>query len=135
MSRAPRRHRFALTVSEYRERSTEAEMTETIAELVGFLGGRMWHVRDSRQAPETADMPDLVIIVPGLVAIVELKSQLRGITLGQAEVRDLLLSIPDNPYCVGWMVRPNPDRSVGERSYDELLERLRESRDLLVAGA
>lgn len=118
-----------LTAAQYRKRSTEAGMTDALGELVGYLGGRMWHVRDSRQSPETEDMPDLLIIVPGLVAVVELKSQRRQTTFGQTLVRELMHTIPDCPCVLAWHVRPEPNRVVGEKSFDQLFERLNASRE------
>jgi hypothetical protein len=59
-------------------------------------------------------------LVPGQAAWVELKSQRRIITPGQAEVAALLASATR---FVGGIVRPEP--IDGELSYDELLEVLR----------
>lgn len=124
-----RRLAGSYSVPGYRRRSTEDGMTETVEELVDLLGGRMFHVNDSRTAPETVDMPDLLIIVPNLIAVVELKSQKRATTVGQMVVRELMASIPENPYLVAWHVRPEPNRELGERSFEELLDRLNATRE------
>lgn len=97
----------------YRDRATEAQMTETIAELVKLRGGRIWHLRDGRQAPELEDLPDLIIICPPVVALIELKSAKRRVTLGQAAVAALLDQCDT---LVGGIYRP--------WNLDELLEEL-----------
>jgi hypothetical protein len=106
-----------VTVDRYRRRATEAQMEGAIRDLVRLRGGRCWHLVDARDAPELVDLPDLLILVPGLAAWIELKSQRRIITPGQAEVAALLASATR---FVGGIVRPDP--RDGELSYDELLE-------------
>lgn len=121
--------RGILTPAEYRRRATEAEMEDAIRKLVKLRGGRTFHLRDARQAPELEDLPDLIVLLPpnasgtGQVAIIELKSQKRRMTNGQREVRELLAG----PISfLGGVVRPVP-RS-GERSYDDFLEWLKGER-------
>jgi hypothetical protein len=109
-----------VTVDRYRRRATEAQMEGAIRDLVAFRGGRIWHLEDARTAPELTDLPDLLILVPGLAAWVELKSQRRIVTPGQAEVAALLASATA---FVGGIVRVDP--RDGEMGYDELLEALR----------
>jgi hypothetical protein len=70
--------------------ATEAEMQATITELVERKHGRVFHIRDSRFAPEMEAFPDLVIICPPILAIVELKSIKRRVTPNQQAVLDLL---------------------------------------------
>jgi hypothetical protein len=115
-----------VTVDHYRRRATEAQMEGAIRELVRLRGGRLWHLVDTRDAPELTDLPDLLILVPptatgpGVAAWVELKSQRRIVTPGQAEVAALLASATA---FVGGIVRVDP--RDGEMGYDELLEALR----------
>lgn len=95
-------------------------MERTIRELVDLRGGRLFHLRDARQAPELEDLPDLIVLLPGQAAIVETKSQRRRVTAGQREVQELLRG----PIAFfGGVVRPVP-RS-GEQSYDDFLEWLK----------
>jgi hypothetical protein len=91
-------------------------MRDAIGELVAWRRGRMFYVRDSRAAPETQDMTDLIVVVPGLAALLELKSQRRATTPGQAEVAALLRTVTR---FVGGIVRPQP--KDGELGYDEVL--------------
>jgi hypothetical protein len=73
-----------MTASAYTRSMTEAHMRQAITAAVERLGGRCWFVHDSRYAPATVDLPDLIIALPrGVVAFVELKSQRRRITDGQ----------------------------------------------------
>lgn len=113
---------MSATATAYQRRATEAEMREAITKLVALRGGRLWFVRDSRQSPETEDMPDLLILLPGLAAWIELKSQRRRITPGQREVAVLLDGVER---FVGGVVRP--ESREGEMSYDELLTTLEEA--------
>jgi len=91
-------------------------MMATVAELVQIKGGRMWHVRRSDNAPETEDMPDWIILIPGRVLVVEAKSQGRAVTLGQQQVKDLMASVREQTCAI---VRPEPRE--GEMGFDELL--------------
>ena len=106
----------ARTETAYANRATEAQMTKTIAELVTLRGGRLWHLRDARNAPELEDLPDLIIVCPPVIALVELKSAKRRVTLGQAAVAALLEQCDT---ALGGIVRP--------WDLDELLERLNEA--------
>lgn len=112
-----------MTADEYQERMTEAQMTDTIVEKVRSLGGRCWHVRDSRKSPETEDMPDLVIVIPGLVALIELKSAKRQVTPGQQHVMDIAHCIsPSQDNLIDGLativrVKPRPD----EMAFDHFL--------------
>jgi hypothetical protein len=109
-----------LTPADYRRRATEAGMERTIRELVDLRGGRLFHLRDARQAPELEDLPDLIVLLPGQAAIVELKSQRRRLTSGQRQVRELLRG----PIAFfGGVVRPMP--KVDEQSYDDFLDWLK----------
>lgn len=106
----------------------EREMEAAIREGVARLGGYVWSVPDSRRTA-TADMPDLIIAVPrrevagatrpGIVALVELKSQARPVTPGQRHALGILAGCTD---LVTGIVRPVPRE--GEMSYDALLRRL-----------
>jgi len=109
--------RTASTIDRYRATTTEAGMRRAIADLVALRGGRLWFVEDSRNCPEMTDAPDVLILVPGVVVVAELKSQRRRFTAGQIEVAALLASV-ERAVCV--VVRPNP--KDGELSYDQLLE-------------
>lgn len=93
-------------------------MEATIRDAVERWGGRCWHVRDSRQL-DVEDMPDLLIAVPGTVALIELKSQRRRVTAGQRHVLDLMAGCTR---VVSGIVRPVP--RDGEMSLDDLLEML-----------
>lgn len=65
-------------------------MEQTIRDLVEIKHGRVFHIRDSRYAPEMEGFPDLVIISPPILAVVELKSITRRVTPQQQAVVDLL---------------------------------------------
>jgi hypothetical protein len=86
----PGRERAAIAAEQFRNLASEAQMQETIEELVERKGGRLFHVRNTGKSPEMVDFPDLVIICPPVLAIVELKSLKREITPGQQRVADLL---------------------------------------------
>jgi hypothetical protein len=110
----------AISAEDYQRRTTEAQMETTIRDLVNLNGGRLFHLRDARQAPELEDMPDLIVLTPGHAAIVETKSQKRRTTTGQRQVMELL----SGPIAFfGGIVRPVP--RDGERSFDEFLEWLK----------
>jgi len=102
-------------ITRYRSLPREADMERTIREAVEYRGGRVWSVRDSRGLA-IEDMPDLIIVLPPVVALIELKSQRRRITPGQAHVTDLLATCTD---LVTGIVRPIP--KPGELSQDDLL--------------
>jgi hypothetical protein len=105
-----------MSVARYRALPTEDEMERTIREAVELLGGRCWHVRDSRRL-DVQDMPDLLIVLPPFVALLELKSQRRKVTPGQESVLQLL----ERCHIVtSGIVRPVPKE--GEMSLDEALE-------------
>lgn len=112
---------LTISAAAYQQRTTEAEMEAAIRDIVARRNGRCWHVRDTRQSPEMADAPDLLILLPGAAFWIELKSQTRTVTKGQTEVAELLASVTG---FIGGVVRPEP--RAGELSYDALLERLRE---------
>lgn len=103
------------TLDRYRRSPTEAEMRQTIHDAVESLGGRVFHVRDSRRLDVT-DMPDLLIVAPPLVALLELKSQKQQVMMGQAHVLTLL---EDCDHIVSGIVRPDP--KPGELSLDDAL--------------
>lgn len=106
-----------MTLSRYRASTSEDGMERTIREGVEHLGGRCFHVRDSRKQG-VEDMPDLFVIAPWCrtVAHLELKSQRRIITPGQAQVLELLARCDR---LVSGIVRPNP--KPGEISLDDAL--------------
>jgi hypothetical protein len=106
-----------MTVSTYRKQITEADMRQAITEAVERRGGRCWFVHDSRYAPATADLPDLIVALPGRVAFVELKSQRRRLTDGQRAAIDLLGQATRADVFV---VRPEP-KDPSETSYDAFL--------------
>ena len=102
----------------YRRSMSETQMREAIADAVAHLGGRCWYVHDSRYAPATADLPDLIIALPrGVVAFVELKSQRRRITDGQHAAIALLRECRRSE---SFVVRPVP-RDETECSFDDFL--------------
>lgn len=112
------RNGSGVAIERYRRLPSEWAMQEAIAELVELRGGRLWHVRDSR-ALGVEDAPDLMIVVPGLAAWIEVKSQSRPVTPGQQEVAALLASVTK---FVGGVMRPDP--KPGELSYEEVLRLL-----------
>ena len=85
---------------------TEREMERAIRDAVG-KGGFVFHIRDSRGAPEMADFPDLVVILPAkrCVLFLELKSQTRRVTDGQRAVLDALDACRQ---VESFVVRPSP---------------------------
>jgi hypothetical protein len=106
-------------IDRYRASALEADLEKSISDAVKALGGRTFHVRDSRGL-DIEDMPDLLVISPPLVALWELKSQRRYVTPGQAEVLELLT------YCErleSGVIRPIPRE--GELSLDSALAILR----------
>jgi len=106
-------------VSGYRTSAREIEMREAIIDLVTRQGGFVFHIRDSRGAPEMVSFPDLVIVQPnrGVVSFVELKSQSRRVTPGQAEV---MAALEVCARAEAWIVRPEP-KTEGEMAYGTLL--------------
>lgn len=111
-------------VTRYRALPREAGMEAAIREGVAHRGGRVWSVRDSRGLA-VADMPDLLIVVPetehypATIALIELKSQRRKVTPGQAHALELLSRCTR---IVTGVCRPIP--RDGEIGYDALLHRL-----------
>ena len=108
-----------MSIAAFKRSMTEAAMEDAVRQVVTRLGGRVYHVRRSDQAPEMVDFPDLVVILPNrsVVAFVELKSQTRRVTDGQHEVMEML-SLCDA--VVSAIVRPEPKGN--EWSYDELMD-------------
>lgn len=98
----------------------EIEMERAIREGVGYRGGHVFSVRDSRKLA-VEHMPDLLIVAPHIetVALIELKSQRRDLTDGQRHVLDLLTRCDR---LLTGVCRPVP--RDGEIGYDELLQRL-----------
>ena len=74
----------------FQNMASEADMQKTIEDLVEMKHGRVFHVRNTSRAPELEDLPDLIIICPPIVGLIELKSLKRKITPGQQRVADLL---------------------------------------------
>lgn len=107
----------AMPAAAYRLRATEADLERTVRDLVALRGGRFFHLRDARQAPELADLPDWLIVLPPRLYVIEAKSQKRQITSGQAEVVGLLLECTE---LIAGVVRPQP--KPGEIGFDELIE-------------
>ncbi|MGI8406048.1 MAG: hypothetical protein ACR2OE_15025 [Thermomicrobiales bacterium] len=96
----------------------ERDMEAAIREAVEYQGGRVWAIRDSRKMAVT-DMPDLIVVLPPLVALLELKSQRRHVTDGQRVVLDLLSGCTE---VTSGIVRPIA--RAGEMSYDDALRML-----------
>ena len=104
------------TAKAYGSTATEHSLELAIAEYVARNGGRCWHVRDSR-GMNVVDMPDLLIILPPMIGLIELKSQRRKVTAGQHEVLRL---ISECRVIESGIVRPIPQE--GEMSLDDVLE-------------
>lgn len=102
----------------YLRKLKETDLERTIRAAVEARGGRVWHVRDSRKMA-VQDMPDLIIVCPPIVALIELKSHRRDITDGQAVVIDLLAHCDQ---LLSGVVRPIP--RDGEMDLDALLEQV-----------
>lgn len=96
----------------------ERDMEAAIREAVEYQGGRCFSVRDSRKMAVT-DMPDLIVLLPPLVAFLELKSHRRHVTDGQQIVMEMLAGCSE---IASGIVRPIP--RAGEMSYDEIIELL-----------
>lgn len=107
-----------MSIAAYRRTLTEEAMREAILEAVAWLGGVAFYVHDSRRAPSMEHWPDLELILPHrrTVAHVELKSQSRIVTPGQATVLALLRECENHET---FIVRPEP--RLGECSYDDFL--------------
>lgn len=106
----------------YHRSATEAQMERAIRDLIRGRG-RVFHLHDARRAPELVDLPDLLIIAPPVLAVIELKSQRRVVTPGQAEVIQLLAGCSD---LFAGIVRPEPSADE-EWSFDEVIEALRKA--------
>lgn len=102
----------------YHRSVTEDQMEQAIRDLIRGKG-RIFHLRDARTSPELADLPDLIVIAPPVLAILELKSFRRKATTGQIEVMQLLA---DCSQLVTGIVRIEPRE--GEMSFDEVLSML-----------
>ena len=113
-----------MSVAAYQAKMTESAMRTGIQEAVARLGGRVFWVHDSRYAPATADLPDLILVLPrqNRVMFVELKSQYRKTTAGQREVIEMLEVCQE---AFVFVVRPSP-KDTTELSYDALLAWLQE---------
>jgi hypothetical protein len=108
-----------MSVTSYRRTMSERAMQEAISEAVHALGGRCWYVHDSRYAPATVDLPDLIIALPrGVVALVELKSQRRQVTDGQHAAITLLQGCHR---IETFIVRPEP-KGERETAYDAFMD-------------
>ena len=112
-----------MTVAAYRARTTEAQMEDAVRKLVALNGGRLFHLRDARQAPELEDLQDWLIVAPWLNAVVlaEAKSAKRRITPGQQAVIELCRECWRFESFVVRSVDPKP----GEVGYDDFLEWLK----------
>lgn len=121
MSRT-RTRRYEITAEEYQQSASEDDIESTLRDLVDHRGGRLFHVRDARSSPEMVDMPDHLILIPGLVAVLELKSMHRALTNGQEEVSRLMASAER---FIAGVVRPVP--RMGEYGFDDVLDILRRS--------
>lgn len=108
-------------IATYRRSMTEDQMLAAIRDVVERRGGRVFHIRDSRRAPETADMPDVLLILPPFVGVLELKSMRRKITPGQADVLALL---EECDRLLTGIVRPER-ASAAEYGFDMLLDILK----------
>lgn len=104
----------------YRASMTEAEMQKGIGDALAARAARMWHIRRSDVAPETEDLPDLLILDPlaSRVVLAELKSVRRNLTDGQAAVLELARQCHRFDSFTVRSVEPR----TGEVSYDQFLE-------------
>lgn len=93
-------------------------MRNAIARVVAVHGGRLFWVNRSDSSPAMADCPDLIIILPPRVILVELKSWRRRITDGQRAVLELLAECPR---AESFLVRSEP-RDETETGYTEFVE-------------
>lgn len=91
-------------------------MAHAIKQAVELRGGRCWFARDSR-GQNLTDMLDLLILLPPYVMLVELKSQRRKLTVGQAGT---LQMAEECTRVLAAVVRPRPD--FAEIGYDAFLE-------------
>lgn len=108
-----------MSIATYRRTMSETAMREAITEAVTRIGGRCWYVHDSRYAPATVDLPDLIIALPrGVVVFCELKSQRRGVTDGQHAAIALLQGCDRVEALI---VRPEP-RGEGETAFDVFMD-------------
>lgn len=110
----------SIAAADYIQLAKESEIEQTIKDYVERWGGRCWHVRDSRRKDVT-DMPDLLIVLPPVVALIETKSQRRTVTLGQQAVM-AQLELCDE--VVAGVVRPAP--RVNEWSVEQLFRLFRD---------
>jgi len=108
----------SIDASTYQQRMSESEMEQSIRGAVGDRG-LVFHIRDSRGAPEMAGFPDLVIVLPekSTVLFVELKSQKRIVTPDQ---KMTMWALSQCSEVRAYLVRPNPKPE--EISFDQLME-------------
>lgn len=103
-----------MTSSRYRRSPTEGEMLRVFFDLARSTGGYAWHVRDAR-GQAVAGMPDLIVAVPPVLALYELKTQGDRTSPLQA---DVLETIEQCSLVFSGVVRPVP-RTPDEMTIDE----------------
>lgn len=84
------KERAELAAEQFRKLATEAEMEQAVRDLIEIKHGIVYHLRDARKAPELEGLPDLLVICPPVLAVIELKSAKRVITPKQALVNQML---------------------------------------------
>lgn len=94
-------------------------MIRTFSDLATTGGGYCWHVRDARRQ-QTEGLTDLIVAVPPVLAMYELKTQRDVTSQLQHQVLDVLGRCST---VVSGIVRPVP-KHEGELSIDEALERI-----------
>lgn len=103
----------------YRRSATEAEMLETFADLANAGGGFLRHVRDAR-GQNLNGLPDVILAVPPVLALYELKTRRDRMRPEQVRVLDILNRCN---VIVSDKVRPEPKHD-DEWSIDEALGRI-----------
>lgn len=109
----------ANALTHYRRGMTEAEMLSHFAGLALGGGGFMKHIRDARRQ-NVEGLPDVILAVPPVLALFELKTRRDELRAEQIHVLDVLSRCT---VIVSGKVRPVPKRE-GELSMDEARERI-----------
>lgn len=109
----------APVLTRYRRSATEAEMIRTFTDLARAGAGYCWHIRDARKQ-QTEGLTDLVVAIPPVLALYELKTQRDTTSALQQQVLSVLgrCSIVESG-----IVRPVP-KHIDELSIDEALDRI-----------
>ncbi len=83
---------MSLTVEALRERQAEKDFQKQVLKLAQFRGWLAYHSYDSRRS--TAGVPDLLLVRPPRVALIELKTERGVVSPAQRAWLDALAQCP-----------------------------------------